>query len=116
MPLTPTPQQIVEIRHLHDQGTLNVRAWAEQLDCGTETIRRIARRETYRSIKSGQDAAPRERGQAYHPTSAPMVGEPTEEEIAASLARMQAVFTSTPTAAEADSLLNELTQKGRDAR
>jgi hypothetical protein len=42
-----TPAQVEQIRLEKKQGTLDVKAWCRALDCGAETVRRIARGETY---------------------------------------------------------------------
>lgn len=43
-----TPQEVLEIRHQHAHGVLDVRMWADVKLCSIETIRRVARGDTYR--------------------------------------------------------------------
>lgn len=50
----PAPQfsdaEVLEIRHQHARGRLDVRTWADTKMCSIETIRRIARGDTYRHL------------------------------------------------------------------
>lgn len=50
----PAPQfsdaEVLEIRHQHARGRLDVRTWADTKLCSIETIRRIARGDTYRHV------------------------------------------------------------------
>ena len=107
-----TPQQVLQIRAEFASGTLDTRAWAAALDVSLETIRRIGRGDTYRHV--GRVKMPAATSQSPRAPSAP---EPTEEEIAASLASLQRRLGTAPvTGPGVDSLVDELTRKGRESR
>ena len=107
--MTPSVAQIAQIRHEQDMGILNVRDWAYALDCSPETVRKIARRDTYRKVSTGQDVE----GQHDRPRARlDEPGEPSDEEIAASLARLQQAMGSAPvTGKGVDKLLDELGER-----
>lgn len=95
-----TPADIRLIRKQAADGTLSTREWAISRSCGVETIRRIARRETYGHIPDV--AEPQAAG-----------AEPSAGELAASLARLsQAAQALPPQPREVASLLDELASKG----
>lgn len=95
-----SPADIRLIREQADSGTLSTREWAQARGCGVETIRRIARRETYGHISDAPEALP-------------PGGEPPQEELAASLARLSAVAqTLPPQRQEIHDILDDLTRKG----
>lgn len=105
-----TPEQILSIREQADADCLNVRAWADELGCSLETVRRIARRDTNRLVRGGQAVE----GAHSRGSISTRVLEPTEAEIAASLARLQGAMSPVPqTAQGVNSLLDELTKKGQ---
>lgn len=88
------------IRAQSSAGTLSVREWADVKGCGLETIRRIARRDTYREVADIPEA--------------PQSSEPSEFDLAASLARLSAAAVALPPQrAEVNDLLDELRTKGR---
>ena len=59
MPLPDfTPREVRLIRRQAARNQLNVRAWADLHECSLETVRRIARRETYRHIADLPEPAP----------------------------------------------------------
>lgn len=104
-----TPAQILEIRRLARTGQLSPRAWAAELGCSVETIRRYARGDTARSVGLAPEVPqPPIR-------SAPATNDlgPSDDELAASIARLSA---SLEPAREAAGLLEELTRKGREER
>ncbi|HQR20757.1 MAG TPA: hypothetical protein PKV98_07815 [Burkholderiaceae bacterium] len=95
-----TPADIRLIREQAASGTLSTREWALARGCGVETIRRIARRETYGHISD-----------APEPLAAG--DEPLPEELAASLARLSAAAqTLPPQRQEIHDILDDLTRKG----
>ena len=107
-----SPADVRAIRQHYAAGTLDVRAWADSRRCGLETIRRIARRDTYREV-------PDELGQPANAggTPAPLAptNEPSEADLAASLARLtQAAQAMPPQRAEVNALLDELA-RGKEA-
>lgn len=134
-----TPLDVAEIRLQYARGTLNVRAWADARGCSIETVRRVARGDTYRQV-GGQTAhhawggltgavsqglAVGQQGSRaptvpLGPTQPIPVGEiladePTDEDAAASFARLQAALAA-PTADEArrdlaNALVDELRGK-----
>lgn len=119
-----TPQAVAEIRAQYAARTLNVRAWAQAYNVSLETVRRIARGDTYRDEPEargsafGPAAMPQEvlppgsgLGPVLPPPSAPVDGEPDPEALAASFARLQAATADVPPRAEA--LLDEMLQRGR---
>lgn len=93
-----SPADIREIRRQAAAGTLAPREWAASRQCGVETIRRIARRETYAHIPDLPEALP--------------TAEPSSEALAASLARLtQAAQALPPQPREVNALLDELAQR-----
>lgn len=110
-----TPQAVLEIRQQFAARTLNVRAWAETYRVSLETIRRIARGDTYRDLPEagGRPTSP----PALAPTSGPVLpplraaDEPDPEAIAASFARLAAAQAARPPDAQA--LLDELQGRGQ---
>ena len=97
-----TPEDILAIRQAFDERTLDVRRWADDKRCGLETIRRIARRETYRHIGERELAM--------------KVDGPSEEEIAASFKRFtEAANASPPQAPEINALLDGMRRKGAES-
>lgn len=119
----PAPQfsdaEVLEIRHQHARGRLDVRTWADTKLCSIETIRRIARGDTYRHVAGVKahpsygglhaagpaglrpavgsqplQVAPASSAQAFvAPASLPsldsLVEDPADDEAAASLLRLQ---------------------------
>jgi len=141
-----TPAEVLEIRHQHAHGVLDVRMWADVKLCSIETIRRIARGDTYRHT-AGIKAHPAFGGLQGHsptglrpavgsqppraldpsfvaPTSLPsladLASEPDGDEAAASLARLQASLAEPvpgdPQASAAARLLDELQAAGEAQR
>ena len=110
-----TPQAVAEIRAQHATRTLDVRAWATAYGVSLETVRRIARGDTYRPVASGPVLPPPQpaglAGLVIPPTSTPLEAEPDPDEIAASFARLAATQAAQPPSAEA--LLDELLARGR---
>jgi len=135
-----TPAEVLEIRHQNAHGQLDVRVWADVKLCSIETIRRIARGDTYRHLPgvkahpafgglTGQSPIPR-----VHPGMAPysnftppatqplatLVEEPDGDEAQASLARLQASLAEPvpgdPQASAAARLLDELQAAGEAQR
>ena len=95
-----SPADIRLIRAQALAGTLDVRGWADSRRCGLETIRRIARRDTYRDISDIEEAPPRG-------------PEPSPEELVASLARLtQAAQALPPQRGEVLDLLDQLAKGG----
>ena len=135
-----TPGEVLEIRHQQAQGTLDCRAWADVKLCSVETVRRVARGDTYRhaaGVKAhpsygglqspaARPPAARALAPSFNPPPVPpltdlaLADEPDEEEAAASLARLQAnLAMPVPGDAQASaavSLLDELQGKGESAR
>lgn len=138
-----TPAEVLEIRHQHAHGVLDVRMWADVKLCSIETIRRIARGDTYRHT-AGIKAHPVFGGLQGHspaglrpavgrqpaldptfqpPVTAPLgslLEEPDGDEAAASLARLQASLAEPvpgdPQASAAVRLLDELQAAGEAQR
>lgn len=114
-----TPAEVLEIRHQHAHGVLDVRMWADVKLCSIETVRRVARGDTYRHVVGikahpvfgglqgqspaglrpavGRQAAPA-LDPAFIPPGKPpsldvIFAEPEDEdEAAASLARLQSAL------------------------
>ncbi len=107
------PREAAAIRREFLAGHLNVRAWADLLDCSLETVRRIARGDTYRAVQKQAE----QDGFVGVPGSGLIVqgSEPTEEELEASLAQLEK---RTPvlveTGAGVNKLLDDMVKKGRD--
>lgn len=121
-----TPQAVAEIRAQYAARTLNVRAWAQAYNVSLETVRRIARGDTYRDEPEARGsalggAAPSPSvlppgsglGPVLPPASVAGDAEPDAEALAASFARLQAATADVPPRAEA--LLDEMLQRGRAA-
>lgn len=119
-----TPQAVAEIRAQYAARTLNVRAWAQAYNVSLETVRRIARGDTYRDEPEARGSALGNAatppgvlppgsglGPVIPPASAPAEVEPDAEALAASFARLQAATADVPPRAEA--LLDEMLQRGR---
>lgn len=97
-----SPLDVVEIRRQWDNGTISVRKWADTYGCSPETVRKIGRRDTYRTIGADGPAASRDSTSTGGSTAvlsqaAPWTpgqpfpkgdSEPTAEEQAASLSRV----------------------------
>ena len=106
-----SPQDVVEIRRQWDDGSINVRKWADTYGCSPETVRKIGRRDTYRTVGAAK-AAPAVSalpvtGQPWTPGQPFPKGdpEPTEEELAASARRLAARVADEKAA---DRMLDEL--------
>lgn len=134
-----TPAEVLEIRHQNAHGALDVKMWADVKMCSLETIRRIARGETYRH-QAGVKAHPSYGGlQAtgqrppvqqpalppfIPPATLPSLGgladEASEADAASSLARLQAALAlpvpGDPAASAAVALLDELQERGEAQR
>lgn len=96
-----SPADIRLIRSQAADGLLNVRAWADARKCGLETIRRIARRDTYRDVSDEGEVL------------APLDG-PSDDDIAASLRKLTAAANNLPPqTSEVNSILDELTKRGQ---
>lgn len=109
-----TAQAVAEIRAQYAARTLSVRAWAQAYNVSLETIRRIARGDTYRDESPGVATVlpPGSGLGAVLPPPATLAdGEPDPEALAASFARLQAATADVPPRAEA--LLDEMLQRGR---
>lgn len=132
-----TPAEVAEIRHQQARGRLDVRVWADTKRCSIETVRRVARGDTYRHM-SGQTAHPSFGGLqagASLPSARPveftppgpllpidsiLPGEDEDAEAAASFARLQASLAmpvpGDPQASQATTLLDELQALGESQR
>jgi len=104
-----SPLQILAIRAEARRGALNTRSWAQALGCSIETIRRYARGDTAAGITESSSS----NGQAGEVQITTAYSEPTEGEIAASIARLTEAARP---AQEATDMLAELTKKGREGR
>jgi len=114
MKTTATEAQVLQIRQEWRSGNCDTRGWADALGCSLETVRRIGRGDTYRHV-SGADAGHVPAGQARLASTEP--DEPTEADIAASLARFRAALSNAPqTAGGVNSLLDEMQKKGEEQR
>lgn len=138
-----TPAEVLEIRHQHAHGVLDVRMWADVKLCSIETIRRIARGDTYRhtagikahpafgGLQGHSSASPRPavgRQPALDPTFQPpataplgsLIEEPDGDEAQASFARLQAALAlpvpGDEVASAAVALLDELQAAGEAQR
>ena len=102
-----SPADIRLIRQQAAAGTLSTREWAAVRGCGVETIRRIARRETYGQVPDELGSPPPGAvGTPAHPSQGP---EPSEDELAASLARLTAAAQALPPQrAEVNDLLDQM--------
>ena len=91
-----SPADVLLIREQYDAGTLVVKWWCERTGASAETIRRAARRETYRDVVEADRVPAHE-------------AEPDEAAILASLAKLQSTFDEAPMSGrEADAILEEL--------
>ena len=91
-----SPAEVLAIRRESERGLLDTRAWADKLGCSLETVRRIARRETYRGMHLEVDK------------------EPTEADVAQSLEKLQQSIPTVPqTAQGVDALLDQITERGK---
>ena len=140
-----TPAEVLEIRHQHAHGVLDVRMWADVKLCSIETVRRVARGDTYRHVAGikahpvfgglqGQSPAglrpavgsqsPRTLDPSFVPPAtqplATLVEEPDGDEAQASLARLQSALAEPipgdPQASAAARLLDELQAAGEAQR
>jgi hypothetical protein len=139
-----TPGEVLEIRHQNAHGQLDVKMWADVKLCSLETIRRIARGETYRHV-AGVKAHPQYGGlrgagpasgqrpphgrqspaasfvaPSELPSLADVAEDAAEADVAASLARLQASLAmpvpGDTQASAAATLLGELEAAGREQR
>lgn len=110
-----TPQAVLEIRQQFAARTLNVRAWAETYRVSLETIRRIARGDTYRELLPSGPVIPPSQPMHGPVTPPPPQGgdEPDAAALAASFARLAAAQAARPPDAQA--LLDELQGRARPA-
>lgn len=104
------PDAVLQIRKLHRSGMLNVRAWATAYNVSLETVRRIARGDTYREGLTEPAALP---AQVILPQTLPAWVEPDPEEVEASFARFITAQEATKQPPSADALLDELQARGR---
>ena len=132
-----TDFDVATIRLEYAKGILDARKWADARKCSPETIRRIARGETYRHVGGqtahhawgGLTAAPAAPGAqpptfqaptGLPPLEAILADEPGADEAAASLARLQAALAAPNAeqvqAARAASLLDELQAGAQGSR
>lgn len=102
------PHAVEQIRKLSRSGMLNVRAWAQAYNVSLETVRRIARGDTYRA--GNEPAAPLAQ---VIPPQAPPQAEPDEGEVKASFARFLAASEVAAARPPADDLLDELLERGK---
>lgn len=90
---------VLLIREQYDAGTLIVKWWCERTGASAETIRRAARRETYRDVVEADRVPPHE-------------AEPTEDDIMASLNKLQQTFNEAPMSGrEADAIIEEIAHR-----
>ena len=121
-----SPADVDEIRRQAFERILDVRAWATARRVSMETVRRVARGDTYRNpedavpagslaapLPSEAGIAPRQFAQPL-PVSRPSL-EPSPEELAASLRRLGEAV-APPKPVEAAGLIDEMIEKGRAAR
>ena len=106
------PHAVEQIRMLHKRGMLNVRAWAQAYNVSLETVRRIARGDTYR----GSDLAPlASSAQVIPPAQPPALGgEPDLGDLEASFARLRAAHAEAQEPPPAQDLLDEMMARGRE--
>jgi hypothetical protein len=104
------PDAVAQIRSLHSRGMLNVRAWAQAYNVSLETVRRIARGDTYR----GGNEPLASSAQVIPPATPPQGGEPDEGALAASFARLLATQAAETAVPPAQDLLDEMLARGRD--
>ena len=86
-----SPADVLAIRAQHREGKLSPQAWADARGCAPETVRRIARGETYRQV--GREVGgqlPSQAAGGATSSAAGDPGEPDDEDLAASLARLHA--------------------------
>lgn len=104
------------IREQWDAQIINVRGWADARRCSPETIRKIGRRDTYRHIGAEADVVSHAERLEIRRNAVPVakMGEPTEEELAKSLARMQGILDAQPPSRkEVDALIEEMKARPR---
>ncbi len=94
--------EVDAIRREYAGGALNVRKWCEILDCSPETVRRIARRDTYRKVAASLEPV------AVSPV-APAVQEAADESLA-----LLARHTPKDQLGSANRILDQLARKGHD--
>ncbi len=104
------PEAVAQIRQLHSRGMLNVRAWAQAYGVSLETVRRIARGDTYRP--SNAEPA-RGDPQVLLPAAIPQGGEPDEVALSASFSRLAALQAEAERVPPAQDLLDELMARGK---
>lgn len=102
-----TTRQILEIRAQYDAGELDPRIWANLLMCSVETVRKIARRDTYRHVGSESEVI--ESGSASPPTD-----DLSTEDALASMERLRKALEAQPLGAkDADSMVEEMARRGK---
>lgn len=107
-----TAAEVLRIRAEWDAGAINVRAWAEAKSCAPETVRKIGRRDTYGQVTSAsQNLSKQQPPGATQRAELAGLAEPSEAEVAASMARLAAALQPTE-AAKVDQMLQDMTQKG----
>ncbi len=102
------PEAVARMRELHRRGMLDVRAWAQTYNVSLETVRRVARGDTYRSGLAPQTSNP----QVIPPASPPQ-GEPDEAALSASFSRLAALQAEAERVPPAQDLLDELMARGK---
>lgn len=94
-----SPSDVRLIRVQYARSQLDVRAWADARQCSIETVRRVARRDTYRHIPDLAEG--------------PGANEPLPQEALDALAALGKTATQVaPQAPEVNALLDELQGKG----
>jgi hypothetical protein len=97
-----SPAEIARIREESDSGVLSPRAWALAKGVSVETVRRVARRETY------ADGTSRGLPTADPHSGPPSTPEPTAGEMAASLEKLNESLSRIPTKGKAERLIDEM--------
>ena len=110
-----TPQAVLEIRAQHAARTLDVRAWAETYRVSLETIRRIARGDTYRELLPAGPVIPPALAASGSVIPPPPQGgdEPDADALAASFARLARAQAERPP--DTNALLDELQGRAKPA-
>lgn len=103
------PEAVAQIRQLHSRGMLNVRAWAQAYGVSLETVRRIARGDTYRPSHAEPARAD---PQVLLPAAMPQA-EPDEAALSASFSRLAALQAEAERVPPAQDLLDELMARGK---
>lgn len=94
-----SPSDVRLIRAQYARNQLDVRAWADARQCSIETVRRVARRDTYRHIPDLAEG--------------PSASEPLPQEALDALAQLgRTAKEQPPQAPEVNALLDELRAKG----